>query len=160
MIARIFVGFIMVKIKGDEMMNKFMSLALSGVTVIVLSGCGGGSDGDSGGDSGGSTGPDTFSAVDVLGLDQGYIIDGYNESGEDVTLEYCNGSYDYYSGSGHWYGHFSINADRINMFDDTPTGGSYRIDTFNNLIEVGEEYSIDFQNDEIIVEQITEDLSC
>jgi len=53
-----------------------------------------------------------------------------------------------------------LKGDRINMFDYTPTGGSYRIDTFNNLVEVGERYSIDFHNDEIIVKRITEDLTC
>jgi len=146
--------------KEEINMNKIISVLLSGVATIALSGCGGGSDGDSGGDTGGGSGPETFLSVDVLGLDQGFIIDGHNESGEDVTLEYCNGSYDYYSGGGHWYGHFNINADRINMFDDSPSGGSYRIDTLNNLLEVDREYSIDFQNDEIIVDQITEDLSC
>lgn len=133
-------------------MKKFMGLVLAGVAVFALSGCDTGSDGG----SGSATYPD----VHVLDLDDGYIIDGRNEAGEYVTFEFCHGNYDYYSGPGHWYGHFSINGDRINMFDDTPTGGSYRIDTLNNLLEVGIKYYIDFQNDEIIVEQITEDLSC
>lgn len=139
-------------------MERLMSILLSGAAVVALSGCGGG--GGASPDSGGGSGPATFNSVDVLDLGNGYIIDGRNEAGEDVTLEYCNDSYEYYSGSGYWYGHFNINGDRINMFDDTPTGGSYRIDTINNLLEVGVEYPIDFQNDEIIVEQITEDLNC
>ncbi len=138
-------------------MRKFVNVMVSGIAILSLSACGGGS----GGDSGGSTNPpQSYNQVDVLDLDIGYIIDGYNEAGQDVSLEYCNGSYDYYSGAGHWYGHYNINGDRINMFDDTATGGSYRIDTLNNLFEVGREYSIDFQNDEIIVENITEDLTC
>ena len=139
--------------------KKLMSILVSGVALVALSGCGGGgSDGSA--DNGGSNLPQTFGSVDVVYLQDGFIIDGRNRAGEDVTLEYCRDSYDYYSGSGHWYGYFNINGDRINMFDESPTGGSYRIDTYNNLIEVNQEYTIDFQNDEIIVEQITEDLSC
>ena len=129
-------------------------MAFAGVALVALNGCGGGS-----GDTT-ATGPESFDRVDVLDLTDGFIIDGYNQAGEDVTLEFCNGEYDYYSGPDHWYGNFSINEDRVNMFDETPTGGSYRIDTFNYLFEVGQEYTIDFQNDEIEVEQITEDLAC
>ena len=139
-------------------MKKLMSMAFAGVALVALNGCG-----SSGGDDNAPVepiGPITFGAVDVLDLPQGYIIDGYNEAGEDVTLEFCNDDYDYYSGPDHWYGEFFIIDDRINMLDETPTGGSYRIDTDNYKLEVGEKYYIDFQNDEIIVEQITEDLSC
>ena len=138
-------------------MKKVLSVIVGGVAVMALNGCGGGESpsGDNDPDS-----PQTFQGIDIIDLDQGYIIDGHNDAGEDVTLEYCKGNYDYYSGPNHWYGHFSIKDDRINMFDDTPTGGSYRIDTINNYLEVGQWYSIDFQNDEIIVDQITEDLGC
>jgi hypothetical protein len=142
------------------MSKKLFGLLLLGSMVLALSGCGGGGGGDNSPSDGGGQSPQTFSEVDVLDLNNGFIIDGRNDAGEDVTLEYCKGNYEYYSGSGHWYGHFSIKNDRVNMFDDTLTGGSYRIDTINNYFEVGEWYSIDFQNDEITVEQITEDLSC
>ena len=135
-------------------MKKLMSVAFAGVALIALNGCGGGSD------SSPTIGPATFDSVDVLDLTDGFIIDGYNQGGEDMTLEFCNGDYDYYSGPDRWYGSFSISGDRVNMFDETPTGGSYRIDTYNNLFEVGVEYPIDFQNDEILVEQITENLNC
>ena len=139
-------------------MNKrLLGLLVSGSMVLALNGCGGGS---GSGDNGGGQSPQTFSDVNVLDLEQGFIIDGHNNAGESVTLEYCDDNYKYYSGSGYWYGHFNINGDRINMFDDTSTGGSYRIDTLNNLLEVGQYYSIDFQNDEIIVDAITEDLGC
>ena len=139
-------------------MNKrLLGLLVSGSMVLALNGCGGGSEGDNGG---GTQPPQTFNDVDILDLELGFIIDGHNDAGELVTLEYCNDNYKYYSGSGYWYGHFNIKGDRINMFDETQTGGSYRIDTFNNLLEVGVEYSIDFQNDEIIVDAITEDLDC
>ncbi len=137
-------------------MKRIMSVIIGGVAVVALSGCGGGS---GGGNNNPPVNQDILS-VDIVDLDLGFIIDGQNDAGEDVTLEYCNGNYEYYSGSGHWYGHFSISGDRINMFDDTPTGGSYRIDTLNNYLEVGEWYSIDFQNDEITVDQITEDSNC
>ncbi len=140
-------------------MKKLVTVLFSGIVVIALSGCGGGTGGNAG-DEGGANFPQSFDRIDVIYLEEGFIIDGYNGAGETVTLEYCRDRYDYYSGPGHWYGHFNINGDRINMFDDTPTGGSYRIDTYNNLLERGVEYAIDFQNDEIIVEQITEDLSC
>ena len=134
-------------------MNQWMSLVVIAIAVFTLSGCGGGSDG-------GFDPSNRLTQVDVDALKLGYIIDGYNKAGEDVTLEYCNNNYTYYTGPSSFYGHFTINADRINMFDDTPTGGSYRIDTLNYLLEIGREYSIYVQNDEIIVEQITEDLNC
>ena len=142
-------------------MRRVANIAVTGVVLLSLVGCGGGSDGsaNNGGGDGGSY-PQSFSSIDVSYLQDGFIIDGYNEAGEEVTLEYCGNRYRYYSGEGYWYGHFSIKEDRINMFDETPTGGSYRIDTYNYHVEVGIEYSIDFQNDEIIVEQITEDLAC
>ena len=140
-------------------MKKLVSVLVSGVAVVALSGCGGGTD-DSIGDDGGANFPQSFNSIDVIYLQDGFIIDGHNRAGENVTLQFCRERYDYYSGPGYWYGHFNINGDRINMFDDTPTGGSYRIDTYNNFLEVGIEYPIDFQNDEIIVDQITEDLSC
>ncbi len=141
-------------------MKRIMSVIIGGVAVVALSGCGGGGGDNPPVSGGGGNNPSVNQDVDILDLDLGFIIDGHNDAGEDVTLEYCNGNYEYYSGSGHWYGHFSISGDRINMFDDTSTGGSYRIDTLNNYLEVGEWYSIDFQNDEITVEQITEDLNC
>jgi len=140
-------------------MRRLLWTAVLSSAILALSGCGGGTS-DNAGDEGGANFPQSFSSIDVIYLQDGFIIDGHNRAGEAVTLEYCRDSYDYYSGPGHWYGHFNINGDRINMFDDTPTGGSYRIDTYNNFLEVGVEYPIDFQNDEIIVEQITEDLSC
>ena len=133
---------------------------MCGSLVSALNGCGSGGGHGGSSDGGGVQLAQSYAAVDILDLDSGYMIDGYNNAGYDVTFEYYKGDYDYYSGSGHWYSHFSINADRINMFDETSTGGSYRIDTYNNLLEVNEVYSIDFLNDEIIVDAITEDLDC
>jgi hypothetical protein len=143
-------------------MKKLLNILVATSAVMALTACGGGgSNGDyNGGGGGGSTGPESLYAVDVSNLDQGFIIYGSNRAGESVTLKYCGRNYEYASGSGYWYGHFNINGDRINMFDDTPTGGSYRIDTGNYTLEVGVEYFIDFQNDEILVDQITEDLYC
>lgn len=139
-------------------MKKLVSVLTLGVAMVALNGCGAGTDGST--DNSGGNFPQSFSSVDVSYLQDGFIIDGHNAAGENVTLEYCHNGYHYYSGAGYWYGHFSIKEDRINMFDETPTGGSYRIDTYNYKMEVGVGYSIDFQNDEIIVEQITEDLNC
>jgi len=133
-------------------MKKIVYTLLLSIAFMVLNGCNSNSDGNSS--------PKTFKGVDVAYLKDGFIVDGRNRAGESVTLEYCNNRYTYYSGTGHWYGHFSIKRDRINMFDETATGGSYRLDTYNNFLEVGVEYSIDFQNDEIIVAQITQDLNC
>ena len=135
-------------------MKKFMSLVFAGVAVFTLSACGGGDD-----DS--TSVPKTYKGVEIKFLNDGFIIDGHNEADDFVTLEYCNGDYLYRSGDGHWYGYFRIKNDRINMYDKTSKhGGSYRIDTGNAFLEVGEEYSIDFQNDEIIVDTIIEDVTC
>jgi len=136
------------------MRKQWISVVLSGMAAVVLSGCSGGDE------SGGDNLPQRYMEVDVLDLADGFIIHGYNEANEGVSLLFCGHSYEYYSGTGAWYGHFTINNDRINMFDETPTGGSYRIDTVNYLLEVGREYTIDFQNDEIIVEEILKDPGC
>ncbi len=140
-------------------MKKLIGLFLSGVAVIALSGC---SSDSSTGDS--STGGDNeISSVDVLDLQDGYQINGYNDAGQDVILEYCDNTYSYFTGPGAFSGTFAIgNTDdeinaRINMFDDD--GGSYRIDTEDGYLRVDEEYDILEQGDEIIVESIVE-ISC
>ena len=137
-------------------MKKLMSLLLSGVTIIALSGCGGGSDD-------GSTTPIEITEVDILKLNEGYQINGVNDALEDVT-EYCANEYDYYRGvDEHFLGTFNIGdigADtdvRINMFDDD--GGTYVIDTDDGHLHVGEIYYIDSVSDEIEVESIVE-ISC
>ncbi len=140
-------------------MKKLISLLLSGVTIIALSGCGGGSDG--GGN--GSNPPAEITNVDILDLDEGYQINGVNDANEDVTFEYCANEYDYYRDDEHFLGTFNIGdigADtdvRINMFD--VDGGTYVIDTDDGRLNVGEIYDIDFVSDEIEVESIVK-ISC
>lgn len=137
-------------------MNNFIKMILLGITLLALTACGGSSDN--------SVAPaieePTYDRVKIENLQDGYIVSGLNDNGENVTLSFCLDNYNYYSGNGHWNGYYTLNRQRINMFDETPTGGSYRIDTFNGLLEVGEIYTIDFQNDEIIVHSILADSSC
>ena len=133
-----------------------MSLLLSGIAIIALSGCGSSSSTE-------SNPPIEITEVDILNLDEGYQINGVNNADEDVTFEYCANEYDYYRDNDHFLGTFNIGdigADtdvRINMFDDD--GSSYRIDTDNGRLHVGKIYYIDFVSDEIEVESIVK-ISC
>jgi hypothetical protein len=102
----------------------------------------------------------SYAFVELSDLKDGYSIRGTNLDGLEMKLDFCFFKYDYSSGKRNWHGSYSINSDRINLFDETPTGGSYRIDTITSLLEVGELYTIDFQDDEILVEEILEDLDC
>jgi hypothetical protein len=139
-------------------MNKFINMLFLGLSLLAFSACG---------SSDSSQTPsienpiiESYPIVNLQDLEDGYIVSGVNDSGQNVTLSFCFDKYDYYSGDSQWYGYYTLNGQRINMFDETPTGGSYRIDTFNGRLEVGEIYTIDFQNDEIIVESIIDDVRC
>lgn len=145
-------------------MQKIIRLCSSAIAVIALSACGGTSSTSNAEEDNiievEDILPQSYAFVDVLDLDDGYIAKGQNFSGEEVSLGFCLGSYTYNSADESWYGSYSLNGQRINMFDETDTGGSYRIDTFNSLLEVGEAYTIDFQNDEIIIEEIIDNIAC
>lgn len=139
-------------------MKKLMNLFISGVAVIALSGCGGGSD------DGDINPPSAITEIDILKLNEGYQINGFNYADEEVTLEYCGNEYDYYRADDEeFHGTFNIgdigsDTDvRINMFDDD--GGTYVIDTDDGHLYIDEIYDIDFVNDEIDVESIVE-ISC
>ncbi len=140
-------------------MNKFIQIVFLGLSFLAFTGCGS-SDSSSLPPSREDPIAQSYDVVDLLDLKDGYIVSGENDSGQNVTLSFCFDDYNYYSGDRQWNGYYRLNGQRINMFDETPTGGSYRIDTFNGLLEVGEIYTIDFQNDEIFVRSILEDLSC
>lgn len=128
-----------------------MGLMALGLSMALLSGCGGG-----GGDdfveegSGGSN----DSRVDISDLDLGYVIEGESSYGNDVRLVYCRGDYDYYRNSTHFDGTFNIIGDEIQMHDSA--SGTYIIDTDNNYLEVGEYYDIFDVADDITVESIFE----
>lgn len=100
---------------------------------------------------------DNFSitSVDILNLDDGYVIDGYNSQDENVRLIYCGTGYDYSRASLSFSGTFNINSTQsiINMFDN---GGSYIINTGNGYLEVGENYDIYDVKYDITVEAIFE----
>ena len=136
-------------------MKKLMSLFLSGIAVVALSGCGS----SSAGVNNGGNPPEIISAVDILDLDLGYRISGINSDDDSIDIEYCGANYDIYVGADYHSGTFDVNdaGDRINMFDDD--GGSYRIDTPNGLLELDEDYEIKFVDDYILVESISE-ISC
>jgi hypothetical protein len=104
--------------------------------------------------------PRSYEFVKLSDLKDGYSVRGTNLNGLEMRLDFCLYRYDYTSGKRSWYGSYGINSDRINLYDETPTGGSYRIDTITSVLEVGELYTIDFQDDEILVEEILEDLDC
>ena len=134
-------------------MKKLMGLFLSGVAVIVLSGCGSSSSsGSDNGDDSGSGGNSYFD-VHILDLEQGYAISGYNSDSEDVTLMYCNDQYDYYRGNEYFYGIFNIVGSEVQMSDSA--GGSYIIGTPNDLLEVDENYYIWDVGSDITVESIS-----
>ncbi len=139
-------------------MKKYSLALVVAMATIVLNGCGG-SDGDETYfyDEGASQ---SIESLYLSSLQEGFVLEGHNESDEAVTLRYCGTRYDYYRGTKHWYGHFGIKEERINMFDETSTGGSYRIDTYNGVLEVNVAYPIKFQKDEIIIDRIVEDVSC
>ncbi len=134
-------------------MKKLMGLFISGVAVLALSGCSSDSS---------STGDNEISSVDVLDLEDGYQINGYNDANQYVTLEYCANRYDYYRGDNEeFHGTFSIGDSdyelntRINMYDN---GTSYRIDT-DGYLRVNDFYDIYDTIDEIEIESIVE-ISC
>lgn len=130
-------------------MQKLMNLFLSGVAVVALSGCGGSSTSDGEDDNGGGN---SYVDVHILDLEQGYAISGYNDVSDNVTLEYCYDEYKYYRGSEYFYGTFNIVDTEIQMYDSD--GGSYIIDTPNELLEVDENYYIWDISSDITVESI------
>jgi len=129
-------------------MKKLMGLFISGVAVLALSGCSSDSS---------STGDNEISSVDVLDLEDGYQINGYNDANQYVTLEYCANRYDYYRGDNEeFHGTFNINAsDTINMYDN---GASYIIET-DGYLRVNSFYDIYDIADQITIESIVE-ISC
>ncbi len=95
---------------------------------------------------------DILYSIDITDLDDGYSLEGYNDNGELVILEYCHGRYNYYRGSDYFYGDFDTNELTINMYDND--GGSYIIDTDAGLIDVGVNYYIFDINSDITVDII------
>ncbi|MFK5976141.1 MAG: hypothetical protein QM493_06500 [Sulfurovum sp.] len=130
-------------------MKKFIRLAFLGLAVIVFTGCG--AVVDDGGNNGVS--------INIYDLTYGYSIEGYNDFGQNVTLEYCGSDYRYYRGSEYFEGSFNINGSGIvvNMWDDD--GGSYIIDSNTGYLEVGYNYYIYDVSDDITITNILT-LSC
>ncbi len=139
-------------------MKKLLSLAISGMAVLMLNGCGGGGVSDGGIDNPTPTPPvSTVDKVDIANLYEGYEVNGVNDKGDDITLDFChNYTYVYYRGNMRFSGNFYANSEstKIDMYDDD--GGSYIIETYNGFLEVGEYYEIYDVHDEITVEEIVE----
>jgi len=108
-------------------MKKLIMLILSGVSAIVLSGCGGGSS-----DTG-------ITSVDILDLYRGYVVTGFNDNNDIVELEFCGNLYDEYINYTHNFsGTYEVNDVYLDF-----SSGDY-IDTYPtdyNLV-VGDIYTL------------------
>lgn len=118
-------------------MKKTIHLLLALFALFAFNACGEVED-----ELNGDTDNSSITSVDILNLDDGYVIDGYNSQDENVRLIYCGTGYDYSRGSLSFSGTFNINSTQIiiNMFDSD--GGSYIINTGNGYLEVGQNYDI------------------
>jgi len=141
-------------------MRKITKIVYSAIALMGLSACGSTTTSNTAREPIQEPLAKNYDFVELRDLKDGYSIRGTNLDGLAVQLDFCFYKYEYSSGKRQWNGSYAINSDRINLFDETPTGGSYRIDTITSLLEVGELYTIDFQNDEILVNEILEDLNC
>ena len=116
-------------------------LILSGVSAVILSGCGGGSS-----DSG-------IVSVDILELDRGYIVTGFNDNSDIVEIEFCGNVYDEYVNYTHLInGIFEVNDVFVDFDYIGDNQYDYYIDTTPteyNLV-VGEIYNIYDDFDELI----------
>ena len=136
-------------------MKKLIKLLILSVAVVFFTGCNGTVDGSGSNNYSGwtNTGSISSASIDISNLTYGYEIQGYNNSGQNVTLQYCNGYYAYYRGSSEsFYGYFTISGATVNMYDDD--GGSYVIDTYGGYIEEGYNYYIYDVSDNITVTDI------
>jgi len=128
-------------------MKKMIGLAVGAVAMVVLSGCQP------------SNGGSTVNKVDILDLTDGYVIEGTDQDNKDVELDFCGNRYVLYHDGADFSGTFSIGDSdyRINMFQKSPTTGSYRIDTDNGFLWKNSTYEIKYNGYDISIDTITKE---
>ena len=118
-------------------------LLLALFAVFALNACGDVED-----ELNGDTDNGAINSVNILDLELGYVINGYNLADEDVYLTYCRNTYTYYRLGDTFSGTFSIKTidNRINMTqthkNDKSSSTSYRIDTGNGELELYQNYDL------------------
>lgn len=104
-------------------------------------------------------------AVDIMKLDQGYVVRGYSSYGNDVELLFYDGRYTYnrLDGDGvvreSFHGYFELENGAIKIYFGDDDGGGYAIETHNGFLEKGYFYNILGVRDNITVLAIYRDIS-
>jgi len=136
--------YIILNTKGQKMKN-IIRLLLALFAVFALNACGAAGNA--------LTGNTDLKSVDINNLQDGYVINGYNNANQDIQLIYCRNTYSYYRGNKTFKGRFSIanGGIKLDMYDND--GGSYFIQT-DGYLYVGKYYSINYVSDEISITSI------
>ena len=133
-------------------MKKIVSFVIAGVAMIGLSGC----------NLTNLDGGKTYTQVNIQDLTDGYLINGDDGSYKTIELSYCGNTYELYHEGTTFTGTFNVKSstETINMFQKNPKKASYRIDTVNGFLEVGEKYTVKFNGYDITVTSIRKDSLC
>jgi hypothetical protein len=119
------------------MKKSFVSMMLGVAAMVALSGC------DPTGL--GTLGTREKNSVKTLDLANGYGLSGPNGRGGSVTIEFCNGGYDYYRNG------VFVESGYVRLVDGTaylskvdfhPSSGSYAIETDDAAFHKGDFYEI------------------
>jgi len=123
-------------------MKRILSLFLTFFVVLTLSSCGTGEDGSSNDGNNNSYENNDYynsNSIYISNLNNGYIIRGSNNRGENVTLYfYDDGSYDYDRNNEYFSGTYKIIDVEVQMKDSN--GGSYVLDSENGILKEGYSY--------------------
>jgi hypothetical protein len=139
-------------------MKKSILWSCLGVVLLALSGCEDVANRER--DPIAEVEPESYQELGLRDLKDGVIVSGENLAGNSVVLSFCLYRYEYTTNKRAFYGSYGIASDRIKFSDETPTGGSYHIDTITSTLEVGQLYEITARDDQILVSEILQDLEC